>query len=76
MWSKKKKKTPERGLCETEIPNLLNKDFKIKVINMFMGFQESIQDLRADFNRQKYTQKKDLKVEEYSILNEIYNRGI
>ena len=51
-------KTPERGLNETEVTNLFDKDFKIKVINMLIDLKKNIQDLREDFNKKiKYLQK-------------------
>ena len=50
-------RTPERGLNETEITNLPDKDFKIKVINMLMDLQKSIQDLREDFDKEKENKK-------------------
>lgn len=44
-------KTSERGLSETEITNLHDKDFKIKIINMIKILQKNIQDMRKDFNK-------------------------
>ena len=37
--------TPERGLGETEITNLPEKEFKIRVISMLMELQRNIQEL-------------------------------
>ena len=41
--------TSERGLSETEIINLWNEDFKIKIINMLREQQKNIQELTGDF---------------------------
>lgn len=46
-------KTTERGLNETEIANFLDKDFKVKVINMVTDLQKNIQNLREDFNKKR-----------------------
>ena len=40
---------PERELSETEISNILDKDFKIKTINTLIEVQKSIQELRNKF---------------------------
>ena len=42
-------KTQERGLSEAEITNLLDKDFKIKIINILMEVQKNSQELRNEF---------------------------
>ena len=44
--------TPERGLGETEITNLPEKEFKIKVISMLMEPRRNIQDPRDEFRRE------------------------
>lgn len=44
-------KTPERGLSEIEITNLLDKNFKIKVISILMDLQKNIPELRKDLNK-------------------------
>ena len=49
---------PEGGLNETEIKNLFDKDFKIKIINMLKELQKNIQDLWEDFNKKIETLKK------------------
>ena len=44
--------TPKRELGETEITNLPEKEFKIKVISMLMELQRNIQELRDEFRRE------------------------
>ena len=41
--------TLEKGLSETELINLPERDFKIKIINMLMEVQKNIQELRNEF---------------------------
>lgn len=36
---------------ETQITSLLNRNFKVKVINMLMYLQKNIQDFREDLNK-------------------------
>ena len=42
----------ERVLNETKISDLLDKDFKIKIINMLTELQNNIQELREDFKKE------------------------
>ena len=44
---------PTGGLSESEITNILDKDFKVKVINMCMctDLWKNIQDVREDLNK-------------------------
>ena len=48
-----RQKPQKRGLNETEITNLLDKDFKIKIINTLMELQKNIQVLRISRKRQE-----------------------
>ena len=41
--------TPEKGLSETDLINLPEEDFKIKIINMLLEVQKNIQELRNKF---------------------------
>ena len=41
--------TPERGPSESELINLPEREFKIKIINMLMEVQKNIQELRDEF---------------------------
>ena len=41
--------TPEKGPSETELINLPEKDFKIKIIKMLTELQKNIQELRDEF---------------------------
>ena len=41
--------TPEKGPNETELTNLPEREFKIKIINMLMEVQKNIQELRDEF---------------------------
>ena len=41
--------TPEKGSNETELTNLPEREFKIKIINMLMEVQKNIEELRNDF---------------------------
>ena len=50
MSNPKSPQTPERGLSETEITNLSEKEFKTKVISMLMELQKDIQELRDKFS--------------------------
>ena len=45
-------KTTERGLNEMEITNILDKDFKITVINKLTDLWKSTDNLRDDFNKE------------------------
>lgn len=56
------------------ITSLLDKYFKVAVINMGADMQKRIEDIREDFNRAEL-KKEILRDEEYSKLNEIYNGG-
>ena len=51
--TKEQDKAPERGLNETEITDLLDRDFKITVINMLTDLQKTIDDFMENFNRVK-----------------------
>lgn len=44
-------KIPVKGLNETEITNLFDKDFKVPVISMLMDLQKNTQDLRENLNK-------------------------
>ena len=41
--------TPEKDSNEINLMNLPERDFKIKIINMFMEVQKNIQELRNEF---------------------------
>ena len=41
--------TPEKGPNETELTNLPEREYKIKIINMLMEVQKNIQELRDEF---------------------------
>ena len=49
--------TPKRQLNETEITNLLGKDFKVTVINMLTDLQKSFEDLREDGSKEKHRKR-------------------
>ena len=49
--------TIERELSATEITNILDKDFKIKIINMLMELEKNNQVLREDFKKEIETLK-------------------
>ena len=49
--------TTERELSATEITNILDKDFKIKIINMLMELEKNNQVLREDFKKEIETLK-------------------
>ena len=52
VQTKVQDKTPQRGLNEMEIINLLE-DFKVTVIKMLTDLQNSTGTLREDFNNYK-----------------------
>ena len=52
--------TPERGYSETEITNLPEKEFKIKVIIMLMELQRNIQELRDELWREMTEMKQTM----------------
>ena len=62
--------TPERELGETEITNLPEKEFKIKVISMLMELQRNIQEPRGEFWRE-ITEKKQTMEGFKSRLDEV-----
>ena len=41
--------TPEKDLNDINLMNLPEREFKIKIINMFMEVQKDIQELRNEF---------------------------
>ena len=41
--------TPDKRTNETELTNLPEREFKIKIKNMFMEVQKNIQELRDEF---------------------------
>ena len=47
----------ERGLSDTKIINILDKNFKIKIINMLMELEKIIQDVRKEFRKETGTLK-------------------
>ena len=51
---------PGRGLHETEITNLPEKEFKTKVISMLMELQRNMQELRDEFWREMTEMKQTM----------------
>ena len=49
MVQTKISQTPEKGPNETELTNLSEREFKIKIINMLMEVQKNTQELRNEF---------------------------
>ena len=49
--------TQEKVLGEAETTNLLDNDFKIKIVKMLMELQKNAQDLREDFKKEIETLK-------------------
>ena len=49
MVQTKISQTAEKESNETELTNLPEREFKIKIINMLMEVQENIQELRNEF---------------------------
>ena len=52
--------TPERGSAETDLINLPEKEFKIKIINMLTEMQRNIQELRDDIWREITDVRKEI----------------
>ena len=52
--NKKILQIPEKGPNETELTNLPEREFKIKIINMLMEVQKNIQELRNEFLSQRF----------------------
>ena len=52
--------TPERGLGEIDLTNLLEKEFKIKVIIMMMDLQRNMQELKNQVRRENTETKQSL----------------
>ena len=52
VHSKSTQTTPERGPGEIDITNLLEKEFKIKVITLLVDLQRNMQELRDEVQRE------------------------
>ena len=69
--------TSERGPSETELTNLPERDFKIKIINMLKELHKNIQDPRENFKKERETLKNTVSEMKHtmegfkSTLNEI-----
>ena len=50
---KKKDKTLKKELNETEISNLLDKEFKVMVIKMLPKFRRRMDEYRENFNTER-----------------------
>lgn len=60
-------KTPERGLNETDISNLYDKAFKVKIINIFMDLQKNTQFQGGPQQKDRRPAEEPLRAEEYRI---------
>ena len=52
--------TPEKGPSETELINIPERDFKIKIINMLMEVQKNIQEPRNKFKMEIQSLRKSI----------------
>ena len=55
MVQNKISQTPEKESNETELTNLPEREFKIKIINMLMEVQKNIQELRSEFKSESHS---------------------
>lgn len=56
--TKEQGKTPEKGINETEVSNLFNKEFKVIVIKMLIKLGKIIEDLSENFNKEVENMKR------------------